>query len=627
MTPELLHRIRTLYEAAVAMEPADRDRFMEQQAHGDVSIWQEVERLLSARERLPEWLAGPLLGPAGRAFDLVLNPSIGMEGRKIGGYRILREIGRGGMGSVYLAERADGAYRKLVAVKLVRPGENSAEILDRFRHEREILASLDHPNIARLIDGGSTEDGLPYFVMEYVEGRPINRWCDERKLNISQRLELFRSVCEAVHYAHQRLVVHRDLKPGNILVTPDGTVKLLDFGIARVVEEGKTRQLDATLTLLRGMTPEYASPEQVKGEPITTLTDVYSLGVVLYELLTGHRPYRLLSAAIHEIARVISEQEPTRPSDLVAAREEQPEAGSSETPATLEAVSEVREGDPNRLRKRLRGDLDCILLTALRKEPSRRYRSVESLSEDLARHLENLPVRAHEDSLWYRASRFVRRHPMGVAIAILVAAALGASVLTTAWELRVALEAAGERLSARSIMEPQFVLWLCISLAGFGGAVLLTGAKLLRVAGALAGATLFAVAELVKFKLDFFMGWWQSRIVDVPNPLSLFPQPLLFLTIAFASAILLLISWRVARRFGWRGQTIFFVAFAVWAGLRERVWFGDLTLMMAPSWCFYPVAADMALLGVGFTLAYALMLAVAGQPRDDMLSGPRRQKF
>src|SRR5215470_93951 len=257
-----------------------------------------------------------------------------MEGRQLSGYRLVREIGSGGMGSVYLAERADGTFHRSVAIKLIRPGMNSAEILNRFGREREILASLDHPNIARLIDGGTTEEGLPYFVMEFVDGQPIQRWCDERKLNITQRIELFRSVCAAVQYAHQRLVVHRDLKPGNILVTKDGTIKLLDFGIAKVLDMAPRGDLQPTITMMRVMTPEYASPEQIKGEAITTLADVYSLGVVLYELLTGHRPYNLLSLAMHEIARVVSEEEPARPSDVVATTGQSPEGNRGKPPIT-----------------------------------------------------------------------------------------------------------------------------------------------------------------------------------------------------------------------------------------------------------------------------------------------------
>ena len=494
------------------MDPAARKAFLERECQADEDLRNEVERLLGAREHLPEWLAGPLLGPAGPVFDAMAKAAPGMEGRQLRGYQLIREIGRGGMGTVYLAERADGVYRKQVAIKIVHAEKNNSEILDRFRRERQILASLDHPNIARLLDGGSTEEGLSYFVMELVDGQPIHRWCDERKLNVGQRLELFRSVCAAVHYAHQRLVVHRDLKPGNILVTADGTVKLLDFGIAKLLDAADTGDLPATITMIRLMTPEYASPEQVKGEAITTLTDVYSLGVVLYELLTGHRPYHLLSAAMHEIARVISEDEPTRPSDIVSTTEEGEEGERGKQPITPEAVSKVREGDPNRLRKRLQGDLDSILLTALRKEPARRYSSVEAFSADLRRHLDNLPVSAREDSLWYRANRFARRNPGGVTAGFIVALLLAAGLGTAIWGARLTLQAAQGSLPGSTITAPLRAVFLCCTLAVLVGSVYLTRAIPLRVAGALAGGVPVAVAMMVKFRLGYSIGWWRSRL-------------------------------------------------------------------------------------------------------------------
>jgi Protein kinase domain len=317
-----------------------------------------------------------------------------------------------------------------VAIKIVRPALAGATLIRRFHHEREIMAGLDHPNIARLFDAGTTEDGMPYFVMEYVEGQTIDSWCNERKLNVTERLELFRSVCSALQYAHQKLVVHLDLKPGNILVNSEGIVKLLDFGIARLLqphgEEGVTAY---TMTLLQGMTPEYASPEQVQGMPISTASDVYSLGVVLYELLTGHRPYRMKSRILLEVARVICEEEPTQPSMIVT---------QSEEIATPEAVSEVREGSPARLRRRLEGDLDNILLKALRKEPARRYSSAEQLNEDLRKHLGGFPVTAREDTLGYRVQKFVRRNRVGVIAGAFVAATLFAGVITTLWQARLA---------------------------------------------------------------------------------------------------------------------------------------------------------------------------------------------
>jgi WD40 repeat protein len=333
-------------------------------------------------------------------------------------------IGSGGMGIVYRAARVDHVFRKEVALKVVRFGERSLEIAQRFQQEREILASLDHPHIARLFDGGSTPEGLPYFVMEYVEGTPIHDYCDEHKLNVSERLKLFLAVCGAMQYAHQSLVVHRDLKPGNILVTKEGTVKLLDFGIAkllRATEAGITACMTRQGLLV--MTPEYASPEQIKGEPITTASDVYTLGVVLYELLTGHRPYRIKSRVLHEISRAICEEEPTRPSKVVT--EDASETDQPPSEITREHVSQVREGKPERLKRRLEGDLDNILLKALAKEPNRRYLSVEQFANDLDRHLRGLPVIAQKATLIYRTGKFLRRNKAALA----AAAAFAISVL------------------------------------------------------------------------------------------------------------------------------------------------------------------------------------------------------
>jgi serine/threonine protein kinase len=601
------------------LDPAAREAFLDRECHGDENIRQEVERLLSARERLPEFLAGPLLGPAPRAFDPTMKPAQGMEGRQLHAYKLIREIGQGGMGTVYLAERVDGAYSKQVAIKLVRPRMNNAEILERFRREREILASLDHPNIARLIDGGSTEEGLPYFVMEFVEGQPINRWCDDRKLNVSQRLELFRKVCDAVQYAHQHLVVHRDLKPGNILVTAGGDVKLLDFGIAKLVGPEQAGELAATVTMTQIMTPQYASPEQVKGDAISTLTDVYSLGVVLYELLTGHRPYHLLRAAMHEMVRVISEEEPTRPSDVVTTTEERPEGEQGKQPITPETISEVREGALNRLRKRLQGDLDSILLTALRKEPSRRYSSVESFSEDLRRHLENRPVSAREDSVWYRVSRFVHRHPVGVAAGALLALSVAAGLLTVLWEMRIALDARQQTLSGRAILAPQLALWVSLAPAVFGGAVFLTRARLRRVGGALAGGMLFAATWFFKLRVDYAMGWWRTRFAETPDPLSLFSPTLMFVPLAIFGALALLVSWRVTRRFGWVGQAVCIVAVAAFT-IRDRIWWDTFMHMMTIKSGIEPLLADAALLGLAMALGQAVMRMVAGPAKGDGLS-------
>src|SRR5438067_823504 len=295
MTVERFRQIRNIYEAASEVEdPTERTAFLAEACQGDEDLGREVGKLLIANECAADLIGGPLLGTVDPGVPEYPMPR--MEGRRVGAYLILRELGRGGMGTVYLASRDDGVVHKQVAIKIVRAGLGEADVLRRFRQERDILAALDHPAIARLIDGGSTEEGLPYFVMDYIEGERIDLWCDRRKLNVTGRLKLFEVVCDGVQYAHQRLVVHRDLKPANILVTAEGHVKLLDFGIAKMLSpDGVSQELGLTQTLLRQMTPEYASPEQVMGEAVHTSSDVYALGVVLYELLTGHLPYNLRS--------------------------------------------------------------------------------------------------------------------------------------------------------------------------------------------------------------------------------------------------------------------------------------------------------------------------------------------
>jgi eukaryotic-like serine/threonine-protein kinase len=335
---------------------------------------------------------------------------------RIGPYRILREIGSGGMGSVFLATR-DDEYKKRVALKVIKLGRDTDVIVRRFRNERQILATLDHPHIARLLDGGTTEQGLPYFVMDYVEGMPIDVFCAARDLSVSERLTLFRQVCSAVQYAHQNLVIHRDIKPGNILVTQEGAARLLDFGIAKLTSpEQSGVSIDAGATAAAFMTPQYASPEQVRGLAVTTTTDIYSLGVVLYEMLTGTRPYRTQTASAPELLRAICEQEPTRPSTAVAQRA-------------------AREGGEKRKLKRLRralaGELDTIILMAIRKEPARRYATVDELSNDVQRYLDGRPVRARGDSLRYRSAKFVQRHKVAVGAAVLLAASLIGGLVTT----------------------------------------------------------------------------------------------------------------------------------------------------------------------------------------------------
>jgi eukaryotic-like serine/threonine-protein kinase len=310
MTPERWQQIREVFDRAVSLEAGERPSYLDAACGVDSELRREVESLLcSDREAGTGFLNTP-------AVDLTRSEPAAASrvGRRIGAYNILEEIGHGGMGEVYRAGRADGQYEKEVAIKLVRGGYDTAAVLERFRHERQILASLDHPNIARLLDGGTTDEGIPYLVMELIEGTPIDQYCNAQHLTVTDRLRLFLQVCSAVQYAHQRLVIHRDIKPGNILVTQEGVPKLLDFGIAKILDP-----LSSTETTVAGpMTPEYASPEQIRNEPITTATDVYSLGVVLYKLVTGRSPYPATTRTPHEFARAICELEPERPSTIIS---------------------------------------------------------------------------------------------------------------------------------------------------------------------------------------------------------------------------------------------------------------------------------------------------------------------
>ena len=432
------HRIEQLFQASVDLDPAARAAYLDEASAGDRAIRAEVEALLAADLDSGEFIETPAYSETGWFGDAVTVPLSEEEQeklsqRRLGPYKVIREIGFGGMGTVYLAARDDDEFEKQVAIKIVKRGMDSDFILRRFRNERQILASLDHPNIARLLDGGRTEDDLPYFVMEYIEGEPITRYCDAQKLSTIDRLNLFLKVCSAIHYAHQNLVIHRDIKPANILVTAGGVPKLLDFGIAKLLNPDTPSQtVDLTGVSMRLMTPEYASPEQVRGEPITTASDVYSLGVLLYELVTGHRPYRITGRSQLDLVRIICEGEPDKPSTAVA-RNETVSAKDGETRVELspESVSRNRDSQPDKLRRRLKGDIDNIVLMAMRKEPQRRYSSADQLASDIKRHLDGLPVIARKDTLGYRSTKFIKRNRVGVAAALLIIATLIAGVVST----------------------------------------------------------------------------------------------------------------------------------------------------------------------------------------------------
>jgi eukaryotic-like serine/threonine-protein kinase len=441
VTPDRWQQIKAVLDDALEREEAERTAFLEAACQGDGELRREVESLLESEAEIGDFIETPVFRIHGETEPLAV-------GQRVGAYRIVRELGRGGMGSVYLAERADEEFEQRVALKLVRRGMDTDEIVRRFRSERQILAHLDHPNIAKLFDGGTTEDGRPYFVMEYVEGQPIDGYCDDRKLSVRERLELFRRVCSAVHFAHQNLIVHRDLKPGNILVTAGGAPKLLDFGIAKLLDPDQ-EPFALTRADVRPMTPEYASPEQVRGEAITTASDVYSLGVLLYVLLTGHSPYRPATRDSQSLAKAICETDPPRPSSVIRQAEEARRPDGTSVELTPESVSRVREGEVRLLRRCLAGDLDNVVLMAMSKDPKRRYASVDQLSNDIGRHLEGWPVVARKDTLGYRARKFAGRHKAGVTVAALfLLLIVGFSVAVTIfWQRAVREQRRAEEIS------------------------------------------------------------------------------------------------------------------------------------------------------------------------------------
>jgi len=454
MTPERWQLIRELLASALELGSAERMEYVQRVSAGDPSLRAELERLLAADKDVGStFLQNP--APFQLQDDLLMEPRT-VVGLRLGAYQIVEEIGRGGMGEVYRAYRADDQYRKEVAIKLVRAGRNSESVVRRFRNERQILASLEHPYIARLLDGGTTEDGSPYFVMELIEGLPIDEYCDNHQLSISERLMLFRQVCTAVQFAHQHLIVHRDIKPSNMLVTPEGTPKLLDFGIAKLLDPtAADNQSEPTQTILRALTPGYASPEQVMGGTITTVSDVYSLGVVLYELLAGRSPYRLTGRTPQEIARVVCDVEPEKPSAAVGRMQNEQNGGELQAVSPTEAAV-ARQSCPDRLKKILEDDLDNIVLMALRKEPQRRYGSVEQFARDIRRHLENLPVLARKDTFRYRTSKFLTRHKAGVAGAAAFVLMLLFALTVTLWEAHLARQQADIAVTQRARAERHF---------------------------------------------------------------------------------------------------------------------------------------------------------------------------
>lgn len=437
-------KVKDVLNDVLELEVSERNRFL---SNFDDEIRVEVESLLVFETESEDVMRLSAVEFSKDFFDEdTENPLLGQQ---IGNYKIIRELGQGGMGAVYLGTRTDGKFEQKVALKLLKREMNTSAIRRRFQHEREILASLEHPNIARLLDAGTTDDKIPFLVMEFVEGLPIDVFCNKQQLDLNERLDLFRKVCAAVNFAHRNLIVHRDLKPSNILVNEDGVPKLLDFGISKILSAEFEQVNSATITKLGVMTPSYASPEQLQSKSVTTATDIYSLGVILYEILSGHRPFEAKEEDLKEIYKAVLETEPPAPSALIdTVSREFKEITSAKTEMLSENFS---AGDTNASRIRrtiqnnfslnsqaLRGDLDNIVLKALRKEPERRYSSAESLAEDIHRHQRGLPVTARPNTLSYRAEKFFKRNKAAVIGGFIVVLAIIGGIVATLWQTRVA---------------------------------------------------------------------------------------------------------------------------------------------------------------------------------------------
>ena len=435
MNPEIWEKVKEIFNEAIGLSPNEREKYLNKTCGNNPEIFNEVNSLLLSYQNQDGFLDNP--GKNLPVFSNKFNNDY--TGQHIGPYQLINKIDEGGMGVVYLGVRADKEFDKKVAIKLIKQGPRADYIIKKFQNERQALASLDHPYIAKLLDGGTTENGIPYFIMEFVDGIPINNYCDKNNLSISNRLTLFRKVCKAVNFAHKNLVIHRDLKPSNILVTNDGNPKLLDFGIAKILDDKNSPDnTNNTKTEIWNLTPEYASPEQVMGGNITTASDVYSLGVLLYKILTGHHPYRLSNYLPAEITKVICESSPEKPSTIIHTTEELKLSDGTIKIISPEKISSVRSENINKLSKKLSGDLDNIILMAMRKEPERRYSSVEQFSVDIWRHLSGLPVIAQKDTLTYRTSKFIRRHKYGFAASMLIILLFITSIIAISWQAGIA---------------------------------------------------------------------------------------------------------------------------------------------------------------------------------------------
>ncbi|HEU5183332.1 MAG TPA: serine/threonine-protein kinase [Gemmatimonadaceae bacterium] len=492
MNDKRWREVERVVDVVLETDPTEWPRIIEERCASDPELRREVEALLSRYQTARRYLDSPPVVVAAALVEEGRGARYTREGSRIGAYRLVRQIGRGGTALVFLAERDDGQFRQQVALKVLRPGHDSDIDQVRFRSERQILASLSHPNIARLLDGGVTDDGLPYLVIELIDGKPIDQYCEAGNLTLRQRLEMFLTVIEATQYAHRNLVVHRDLKPSNILVTNDGQVKLLDFGLAKLLDPGMSTR---DFTTQRWMTPEYAAPEQVRGETATTLTDVYQLGVVLYQLLTGRLPFGTRHERPHELERAILDVEPAAPSS------------------------------PDQ--RALRGDLDAIVLKAVRKEPEQRYRSAQEMADDIGRHLSGHAVLARRQTAGYRARRFARRHRWGLAAASAAIILAGAYVVTMNLQRarveRALSEAELEAQKAQQVTD----LMLSLFEASEGGQAFrdtVTARELLR--RGVARAQELTGQPLVRAQVLDVIGQMHSELTDHTQARTLFEEAL-----------------------------------------------------------------------------------------------------
>ncbi|MBP9664295.1 MAG: protein kinase [Pyrinomonadaceae bacterium] len=453
MQPQNWDKIKDILDEALRLDAAGRASYLDK-AGLAADVRGEVESLMSFDEASANLMQLSAVEFSSSFID-GREADDRLAGQQIGHYRVVSEIGHGGMGAVYLAEREDGTFSQRVALKLLKREMNTAALRRRFEQERDILSRLEHPNIARLLDAGATDDKIPFLAMEYVEGRPIDEYCNKNGLDLDARLELFQQICSTVDFAHRNLIVHRDLKPSNILVTEDGIPKLLDFGISKILSDTNDESPAATVTRLGAMTPGYASPEQLRSESVTTSTDVYSLGVILFELLSGHRPFEAKESNLNDILNAVIETDPPLPSSVAGTLPERSLEAFTARPDDIQAVNETRQQSHRLTAPRmmsvkpqyLRGDLDNIILKALKKEPERRYLSPENFSDDIRRYQDGLPVTARPDTLVYRAGKFVRRNRYAAIAAALVLIAIIAGAIATLWQARVAH---AERLRAES---------------------------------------------------------------------------------------------------------------------------------------------------------------------------------